>query len=154
MNKEVLLKTYLNYLDKKIAETEKALESIYHGVDTAPTHSESHSDTTRSQQSRVGMEVSNRLSSLRKTRFVASTIPSGKFGFLAVGALIVLEDSFKEKECYFVVPDDGGESLFLDDNTEVLFVSIDAPILGPVSKLRVGDTFEFRGRKLTLIEMS
>lgn len=153
MNKEVVLKAYLDFLDKKIAETEKALESIYHGVDTAPSHSESHSDTTRSQQSRVGMEVSTRLSSLKKTRGMAGMISSERAIFPGAGALITVKDDFGEEEYYFVVPGQGGESLFVDE-VEVLSVSADAPILESISKTKVGDVFEFRSRRLTFTDIS
>lgn len=153
MNKEVVLKAYLNYLDKKISEMEKALESIYHGVDTAPSHSESHSDTTRSQQSRVGMEVSNRLSSLKKTRSMAVMISSKRAIFPGVGALITVKDDFGEEEYFLVVPGQGGESLFVDE-VEVLSVSADAPILESISKTKVGDVFEFRSRRLTFADIS
>jgi hypothetical protein len=151
MDKQVVLRVYTELLDKKIQEAGKALESIHRGIDTAPTPSESHSDTTRSQQSRVAMEMEERLSSLRKTRAEAGMVQSG---CSAIGALIVLEDSvLKDQEYYFVVPGQGGESLFFDD-IEVLSVSTNAPILEPISRAKVGERFEFRGRTLTLVEMS
>lgn len=154
MNKQEVIEAFLDYLDKKIQETEKALESIYRGIDTAPTPSESHSDTTRSQLSRVAMETSGRLSSLKSARATAGLISSGKAIYPAVGALIAIEDiGFGETEYYFVVPSQGGESLFLRE-TEIMSVSLQAPILEVVSKIREGDSFDFRGRKLKFLAIS
>ena len=101
MNKQEILTAYIKHLDEKIEKTEQALESICHGIDTAPTPSESHSDTTRSQQSRVALEISNRLSALKKAKTSASAISSTKFISLEVGALVVIQDDFGEKEYYF-----------------------------------------------------
>jgi hypothetical protein len=154
MDKQDVLKEYLSFLDNKIRGTEKALESIYRGIDTAPTPSESHSDTTRSQQSRVALETSGRLSSLKSTRAAASMIPSVKLASPVTGALIAVEDVvFKDVEYYFVVPGQGGESVFLDE-AEILFVSAQAPILEAISKSKEGEYFEFRGRRLKLISIS
>ncbi len=154
MNKREILEAYLNYLNKKIQETEKALESIYRGIDAAPTPSESHSDTTRSQLSRVALETSSRLSSLKSTRATAGLISSEKAIYPAVGALVAIEDAgFREIEYYFVVPGQGGESLFLGE-TEIMSISMQAPILEIVSKIKEGDSFDFRGRKLKLLSIS
>lgn len=154
MNKKEVLQEYLEYLDKKIGEMQKALDSIYRGIDTAPTPSESHSDTTRSQQSRVALETSGRLSSLKSTRAAAAMILSVKLASPVAGALIAVEDAvFKDTEYYFVVPGQGGESVFLGE-TEILFVSVQAPILEAISQIKEGDDFEFRGRKLRLASIS
>ena len=154
MNKQKVIEVYLNYLDRKIKDTENALESLYEGIDTAPGPSQSHSDTTRFQQSRVALETEGRLSSLKGTRAVATLIPSVKLSSPIVGALIEIEDlGFGETEYYFVVPWQGGES-FLLDNTEVMSVSPQAPILDAVANAKEGDIFEFRGRRLKLASIS
>jgi len=91
---------------------------------------------------------------LKSTRAAASLISSGKAIYPAVGALIAIEDAgFRETEYYFVVPGQGGESLFLDE-TEIMSISLQAPILEVVSKIKEGDSFDFRGRKLKLIAIS
>jgi hypothetical protein len=154
MDKQVVLNAYIDFLDKKVLDTENALKSIYKGVDTAPTPSESHSDTTRSQQSRVALETATRLSSLKTTRASMTVMQLKKSIVPEIGALIIVEDTaFKDREYYFVVPDGGGESIEFEE-TEVLFVSIQAPILEAVSKVKIRSSFEFRGRKLSLIAIS
>jgi hypothetical protein len=154
MNKENVLRVYIEYLDKKIEKTEKALSAIYEGIDSAPTPSQSHSDTTRSQQSRVASETATRLSSLRTTRASMAFMRSKKSITPEIGALIVIEDiGSKDNEYYFVVPDGGGESIEFE-GTEVLFVSTRAPILETLSKIKTGELFEFRERKLILTEIS
>lgn len=154
MNKENVLKAYIEYLEKKVKNTEEALSAIYEGIDSAPTPSQSHSDTTRSQQSRVASETATRLSSLRTTRASMAFVQSKKSTSPEIGALIVIEDvEFKDREYYFVVPDGGGESIEFE-GIEVLFVSTRAPILETLSKIKTGDSFEFRGRKLVLIKIS
>ncbi|MBU2568413.1 MAG: hypothetical protein KJ967_06540 [Elusimicrobia bacterium] len=154
MDKKEVLREYLEYLDRKIGETQKALDSIYHGIDTAPTPSESHSDTTRSQQSKIAAETSDRISSLKKTRAMASLISSEGAGCIGVGALVAIEDiSFGGMEYYFVVPGQGGESLFLGD-AEVMSISLQAPILEAISSAKERDLLDFRGRKLKLVSIS
>ncbi|MBU3934869.1 hypothetical protein KKC00_02840 [Patescibacteria group bacterium] len=154
VEKQKVLEAYLSGLDKKIRETEKALDSIYEGVYTAPKPSESHSDTTRSQQSKLAIETERRLSSLKSTRAAAGQIFLQKVICPTVGALIAIEDiGFREIEYYFVVPGQGGESLFLD-KTEIMFISLQSPILEAVSGTKEGDSFDFRGRKLRLVAIS
>lgn len=154
VKKQEVLKTYLGFLDRKIQETSKALESIHVGIDTAPTPSESHSDTTRSQQSRVALETEGRLSSLKSTRAAAALISSEKAVCLAVGALVVVQDvAFGDEEYYFVVPGQGGESLLLGE-VEIMSISLQAPILEAVSKVKEGESFDFRGRMLKLVSIS
>jgi len=154
MKKESVLRVYIEYLEKKVRKTEEALNAIYEGIDSAPTPSQSHSDTTRSQQSRVASETATRLSSLKTTRASMAFMQSKKSTTPEIGALIVVEDvGFKDKEYYFVVPDGGGESIEFE-GTEILFVSTRAPILEALSKIKTGDFFEFRGRRLVLIEIS
>lgn len=153
MNKQDVLTAYLDFLDKKIQEVKANLESIYSDIDASPTPSESHSDTTRSQLSQVALEISARLSSLQNTRARAISISSSPLIHPAIGALIAVEDNHtKKKVYYFVVHGVGGASLLVD-NSNVFFVSINAPILNPIFKIKVGDTFEFMGRMLTLVEI-
>jgi len=154
MEKQKVLETYLEFLDKKVQEISKALDSIHVGVDTAPTPSESHSDTTRSQQSRVALETEGRLSSLKSTRAAAILISSAKLSHPTVGALIEIEDiGFGDVEYYFVVPGQGGETLLIGE-TEIMSISLQAPILEAVSKVKEGDFFDFRGRRLRLSSIS
>jgi len=154
MDKQNVLRVYLESLDKKIEEVAGNLQSIYSNIDAAPTPSESHSDTTRSQLSQVALGISERLSSLKTTRAMTSSSSSSRLIRPTIGALIEVEDNrTKEKVYYFVVHGVGGESLLLD-GSKVFSVSINAPILNPISKIKIGDTFEFRGRRLTLTEIS
>lgn len=154
MDKQKVLDVYLAYLEKKIQESEVALASIHKGIDTAPTPSESHSDTTRFQQTGVATVMMNRLSSLKTSKASIALMRSRELTAPDIGALIVIEDlGLEEKEYYFVVSGGGGESIELE-GTEVLFVSTQAPILEPISKTKVGEPFEFRGRQLALVEIS
>ena len=153
MEKQKVLRAYLSYLDRKIQETEKALDSIYEGVYTAPKPSESHSDTTRSQQSKIALETERRLSSLKSTRAMSSRIFSQKAIYPAVGALIAVEDAaFGEIEYYFVVPGQGGEGLFFGE-VEIMSISLQSPILEAISGVKEGDSFDFRDRKLKLVSI-
>lgn len=154
MNKQDIVKTYLEHLDKKIEKNQKALDSLYEGVYSAPGPSQSHSDTTRFQQSNIASNADARLAFLRKIRTIIAMTFLKESQSVEIGALVVVEDvAFKDKEYYFVVPDGGGESIEFE-GVEVLFVSIRAPILEAVLKIKTGEFFEFRGRRLVLIEIS
>lgn len=153
VDKQKVIGAYFDYLYKKIKSTENVLESLYRGIDSAPGPSQSHSDTTRFQQSRIAIETEKRLSSLKKMRASATTISPTKSSSPEIGALIVIKDNDSEEEEYcFVVSEGGGESLIVGE-TEILFVSIQAPILEAISKATLGDSFEFRGRGLTLVKI-
>lgn len=153
MNKQDIVKIYLEHLDKKIEKNEKALDSLYEGVYSAPGPSQSHSDTTRFQQSNIASDTDIRLTSLKKVRTIIATMLLRKSQSVEIGALIVIEDSVhKEREYYFVVPDGGGESIEFE-GVEILFVSIQVPMVEATSRVKIGDSFEFRGRKLILIEI-
>lgn len=154
MNKQDIVKTYLEHLDKKIEKSEKALNSLYEGVYSAPGPSQSHSDTTRFQQSNIASDTDVRLISLKKVRAIMATTLLRKSQSVEIGALIVIEDSvYKEREYYFVVPEQGGDSLDFD-GIEIFFVSLQAPIIESISNAKQNDQFEFRGRRLILQEIS
>lgn len=153
MNKQDIVKTYLEHLDKKIEKNQKALDSLYEGVYSAPGPSQSHLDTTRFQQSNIASDTDMRLTSLKKIRTIIATTLLRKSQSVEIGALIVIEDSVhKEREYYFVVPDGGGESIEFK-GVEILFVSIQVPMIEATSRVKIGNFFEFRGRKLILIEI-
>jgi len=155
MNKQKVLKAYIDFLDDKIEKTQGSLESIQKIINDAPTPSESHSDTTRFQQSQLASDTLCRLASLRQTRTLAASIPCESLDCPVAGALVVIQDKRSgEKECYFIIPGQGGGESLSVDGLEIIPISFKAPILAPISGIRVGDTFKFRGRELILLEIS
>jgi len=153
MDKKEVLRAYIQFLDQKIEDMEKSVDSLHRGVDTAPGPSQSHSDTTRFQQSGVASEASKRIGPLKRLRASIGLVSCKKSDYPGVGALIVLEDStYKEKEYYFVISEQGGDTLEFDEG-EVFFVSTQSPILEIVKDLKKGDTFEFRRRRLTFLDI-
>jgi len=154
MDKQSVLRAYCFSLDRKIGEAKDSFQAAREGVSEGSATSDSRFATVGFQEGQIAVEASARLSSLRRARQDADFLPSGRLNRPIIGALVTVENNQdKTRAYYLIVPGAGGES-FTVDGQEVLAVSISAPILGPISKIRVGDTFEFRGRSLTFSEIS
>ena len=154
MNKQDVIDIYILTLEKTIREIEVSLKTIRIDIDDSPSPTQSHSDTTRSRLAGVESEISRRLSSLRETRIMADSIFSRKLDYPTVGALIeIMDKNAGKKEYYFIIPGGGGERLNVN-GLEVISVSMGAPIIEVISETQVGRTVEFRGRTLTLLDIS
>ena len=145
----------MEFLDNKVKTTQESLESIQQIINDAPKPSESHSDTTRFQQSQLASDTLNRLASLKKARMLADSILPEPSNCLSAGALVLIQDRESgERDYYFVVPSQGGGESLLVDGLEIMTVFFRAPILAPIHEIKVGDTFKFRGKELILLEIS
>jgi len=153
MDKKQVLKKCLGFLGDKIRDMEKSLASIQKGVIDSPGPSQSHSDTTRFQQSNVALGVDRRIEELKEKVFLLQGVDLTPKDTIFVGALFTLRyEGARENMVYFLVQKGEGDTIEIDSE-EVMFISANAPIAEAVIGKKKGDKISFRNRVLEIVEV-
>jgi len=155
MDKRQILDAYIESQREKNEKMKASLDRIHQGINQAPGPSQSHSDTTRFQESNVVLGLEERARELSEKillleRLRADLCPNES---IFVGALFSLKDTATgEINTYFLV--EKGEGDFLEiDGREIIFVSVTAPIAQVVMGKKKNDKVNFRGRVLEVVEV-
>lgn len=153
MDKQHVVEVFLRILDSKITKTEESLVSLERQIQDAPGAMQSHSDTSKYQLGNVAQGIRERLQSMKRLRAIVQGIGTRKCRNLEHGAMFTILDLRRDhEECYFLLPEQGGDSIEVDGQ-EITFVSAQAPIVLAIAGRIPDDIFEFRGRRLQFVNV-
>jgi len=154
--KKAILAVLCQQMVSRHRRSMEAIDRTRREAINAPGAMQSHSDTTKSQlgslttslDGLVG-ETKQQIEVLKRFEFRESTILS-----VTIGSLVRIGVSPGEEELYFILPVGGGETIRTDHfEQEVTVITPQSPIgLELMGKL-TGDHFEFRRRRLTVVEV-
>jgi transcription elongation GreA/GreB family factor len=160
MTKQELLQCVINALSEGIKKAERSFATTRQAMIEAPGAMQSHSDTTKSQMSRLAEEIQR---SINEKQFALYTLQRMVHAGLPpnvrkvqVGAVVEVLNESKEKEFYFVLPVGGGIKV-TDGDKIILVVTPAAPIVAAMIgkqkdqtvKLQVGS----HQRELTILNI-
>ena len=147
MDKKGILETLISEIETEQKQLEQNLESIQRTVNEAPAPSESHSDTTRYQMSKVESEVAKALAekqtcvrALASLRISANAQTSETIG---IGSLLEVEDKDGNRDIYFILPEGGGMTV-TDGHKEITVLTAKAPLAQCLLGNRKGETVQFK----------
>jgi len=155
MDKWQILDTYIESQKQKLEDMKVSLDRIHQGISQAPGPSQSHSDTTRFQESGVALELDERIRGLQEKILLLERLRTDlrPNESVFVGALLGLRDVVTgEINTYFLVEKGEGDFLEIDDR-EIIFVSAAAPIVQAAIGKKKGDFMNFRGKTFKIAEV-
>ena len=153
MNKEALLRMTIEKFRKEQHEMEKRLETVRQAAIDAPGAMQSHSDTTKSQMSRLAEEMAGSIVKKRETIRALESFSLERYeqstDKVQVGSLVEVESQGDELERYIILPGGAGLELEDEDGINVLAVSPDSPLAGVLLGRRKGSQIKFQvGQKI------
>lgn len=160
MTKYELLQHVVETLKKEIENAKQNLESTKKAAADAPGAMESHSDTTKSQMSRLAEEmqylISEKSLALHTLQSVAySGLPSST-GDAQIGSVVEVLTEHNEREFYLILPAGGGTEVS-DNHKTVCVVTPRAPLAAALMGKRQGQTIKLRigpqQRELTIVSV-
>jgi transcription elongation GreA/GreB family factor len=160
MTKQKLLQHVVEALTQERRNTERSLEAARSAAIEAPGAMQSHSDTTKSQMSRLSEEMQRSIDekdlALRALNaLMYSGLPSNVEA-VKVGSVVEVRDGRNERAIYFILPAGGGIKVVDGDRT-ILVVTPRAPLSVALLGKRRGETVKLqigpRHRELTVVDI-
>ena len=148
MTKHELLQCVVETLKREIENAKQSLESTSKAATEAPGAMESHSDTTKSQMSRLADEMQRLISekslALHTLQSVAhSGLLSGAGEETQVGSVVEVLTERNGREFYFILPAGGG--IEINDNDKIVcVVTPRAPLAVALIGKQQGQTVKVR----------
>jgi hypothetical protein len=132
-------KLFLSYLSDKKTNLAKAIEKAKDARDNAPSATESHSDTRRSQAEKLVVALEIELNSIQKVEDNLQDAKLVYFELTINGAL---------NKFLFVPSGLGGAEL-----SGVRFLSEDTLLGNELKSKNIGDEFDFNGQKIVVLKV-
>lgn len=132
-------KLFLSYLTDKKASLIRAIEKAKDARDNAPSATESHSDTRRSQAEKLVVALEIELNSLQKAE---DSIDDIKLVYFEM----TIYDNLNK---FLLVPSGMGGS----ELNGIRFISEDTPLGSELKSKNVGDEFDFNGQKIAILKV-
>jgi len=160
MTKQEFLQRVIKTITQEREKAEESFATTRQAAIDAPGAMQSHSDTTKSQMSRLAGEIQR---SIEEKNFALRTLQSMAYsglpsdtGVIKVGSVVEVLTERGEQEIYFILPVGGGIEI-VDNEKRILVVTSRAPLTaallgkrqGQLIKLQVGP----RQRELTIVNI-
>lgn len=133
MTKQELLHCIIEELSQEIANAEQNFKMTMQAAADAPGAMQSHSDTTKSQMSRLAegiqRSINEKNQSLRTLRGMADENSfSGSYEEVKIGSIVEVLSEHDERVSYFILPVGGGIKI-TDNKRVILTATPQAPLI-------------------------
>lgn len=160
MTKHELLQHVIETIMLDIEKAEKSFVTTKQAAIDAPGAMQSHSDTTKSQMSRLAETIQRSIEeknlALRILQNMAQSVLPLYTGVIKIGSVVEALTEHGERETYFILPVGGGIEIVDNDQT-IVVITTRAPIAvaligkrqNQIVRLRVGS----QQRELTIVDI-
>ena len=159
MDRITVFEAVLNAVKSQLERLEQAVETQHKVIDTTPGPTQSHSDTSRFQESEVVQEMTKSLEELRQVwselNFFRADIKPTSSQIASVGSVVII-DSSGSSDIYMILPCGGGTEITVEDGKTVSVITQNSPLALAIIGKTKGAEFELRTktvRKLKLLEV-
>ena len=153
INKRLIIQACIDSQEKNIQEMSDALCKTRESVINAVGSMTSWSDTMRFQQGRIADGLAEKLHEAERSLVYLKSLSIVDCDTICLGSFFILRGSDTgEENCYFVIGSSGGNSFHVE-STEIISISIKAPLLQAIIGKKKGDRFTFRGREFRIVDV-
>ncbi len=152
--KQELLQQLTKQLSQSIKDLDAFIISTQEEAIQAPGAMQSQHDTTKREAGYRMNELVERRAHLSQsiktiTDFVPRILPHYNHG--EIGALVITQDTQNNKKNYFLLPAGEGEIIEKEDTAHHIFIiSPQSPLFSLLEGKRVGETYTFRDKIITI----
>ena len=153
MEKKEVIGAVIKVFTDKIKNLNSTLKDTRDRARDAPGHNVSHSDTSRFQLSNLSLGIEKQILEYRQILEQLKNLPIKFHGRISIGSLFTLFNiENNEEKTFFMLYQGGGEKIIIND-TEIITLSVTAPISQLCFNKEIDEEVKFRNSIFEIIKI-